>query len=85
MYTRSSHICLFSGLYHSNAIIVSACIRTMRTLYCSGLAPPSPLFDDATIAKQLVSMLSKSSILSQSAAIIISKACQVILFFSVCL
>ncbi len=56
---------------------MSACIRTLRTLYGSGLAPPSPLFDDVTVAKKLISLLSEVPAVSQSTAMIISKACQV--------
>ncbi|XP_064388728.1 armadillo repeat-containing protein 8-like isoform X2 [Halichondria panicea] len=67
---------LINGLSHSNSSIVSACIRTLRTLYGSGLAPPSPLFDDVTVAKKLISLLSEVPAVSQSTAMIISKACQ---------
>lgn len=67
---------LIRGLGHSDQEVVSACIRTLRTLYLSDCAPSDTIFQDVTVARQLVKLLSGSPLIAQCAATVLAKACQ---------
>jgi len=70
--------CLCAGVCHGDNAIVSASIRTLRTLYQSGRAPSSAVFQEEMVARQLVQLVSSSSpLIGQCAAAILAKACQV--------
>ena len=65
------------GLTHSDNAVVSSSVRTLRIIYESGLAPSNPIFEDPSIARLLVHMISGPPLVAQSAATILTKACQV--------
>ena len=66
------------GVCHGDNAIVSASIRTLRTLYQSGRAPSSAVFQEDTVARQLVQLVSSGSpLIGQCAATVLAKACQV--------
>ena len=69
--------CLCAGVCHGDNAIVSASIRTLRTLYQSGRAPSSAVFQEEMVARQLVQLVSSSPLIGQCAAAILAKACQV--------
>ena len=74
----TSHSLSCPGVCHGDNAIVSASIRTLRTLYQSGRAPSSAVFQEETIARQLVQLVSSSSpLIGQCAATVLAKACQV--------
>ena len=52
-------------------------MRTLRIIYDSGLAPSDPIFKDPSTARLLVDMISGPPLIAQSAATILTKACQV--------
>lgn len=68
---------LCTGLCHDDRDIVSACIRTLRTLYSSDLAPSDMIFSNVSVPHKLVSLMSASPQISQCASIVLAKACQV--------
>ena len=67
---------LSPGVCHPDASVVSTCLRTLRTLYQSDLAPSDVIFQDSAVARQLVHLISRSHLVGQCAATILAKACQ---------
>lgn len=65
------------GLTHTDNAVVSSSIRTLRIIYESGLAPSDPIFQDPSIVRLLVRMISGPPLIGQCAITIITKACQV--------
>ena len=77
-FTFTSHSLSCPGVCHGDNAIVSASIHTLRTLYQSGRAPSSAVFQEETIARQLVQLVSSSSpLIGQCAGTVLAKACQV--------
>ena len=76
--TFAFHSLFCPGVCHGDNAIVSASIRTLRTLYQSGRAPSSAVFQEETVARQLVQLVSSCSpLIGQCAATVLAKACQV--------
>ena len=77
-FTFAFHSLFCPGVCHGDNAIVSASIRTLRTLYQSGRAPSSAVFQEETVARQLVQLVSSCSpLIGQCAATVLAKACQV--------
>ena len=68
-----------TGLLHPSPPVMSCCLRTLRTLYSSSHTPlnPDPIFQDISVSRKLVSLLSEPHPLAQSAAVVLAEACQV--------
>lgn len=66
----------FKGICHSDARVVAASVRSLKSLYSSSLTPCGPVFENPSIVPQLVELLSSSLSNAEGAALILSKCCQ---------